>query len=396
MKILIINDYGYVVGGADVHIFQAIKILKERGYDIRLFTTYSAKNIKLVNYTSIGYKNKLIYDIFNPLYYFNIFSYFKLKQVIREFKPDILHFHNILYELSPSVYKFSKNIPSLIKVPDYYLVCPKVSMMTKQNKICDKYFSYYCFKFKCISRKSNFIRFIFESVRMRFIRKYIKNIKVITTPSDFMKNVVSRLYKNKIVTLNNFVEMQKTRKYNPEGDILYVGRLVKTKGIQNLIEAYSKINSIGKRKLIIIGEGNSKQNLKQLSVLLKLDKKVIFMGKKTNLKKYYSRASLVVVPSIWPEPFGIVIIEAMSYGIPVIGSNIGGIPEIINNNKTGYLVKPNDVDDLKNKIELFFSNQNRMIHMSQKSFDDVKQYSKEVFAKRLIKIYNSIKCDKKL
>ncbi len=354
MKILMINDYGYKVGGVESHLFDLVRELKKKGHDVRLFTSYSKRNLKFVNFSAKTYKIPMLLNLFSPLHYFNIFSYFKLKNAIKEFKPDILHYHNVLYELSPSVYKLSKKIHSLSKIADYYLICPKVTMMTNKNKMCDKYFSYHCLKSKCISRKSNLIRYFFESIRMHFIKKYVKNIRILTTPSYFVGKVISRLYNNKLETLNNFVEMQKLRNYTVQSNLLYVGRLAKIKGVQNLILAYSKLKpKFRNRKLIIVGDGEYREQLEKLTKSLNLEKNVIFCGKKENLEEYYRKASLVVVPSIWPEPFGIVIIEAMSYGVPVIASNVGGIPEIIKDSFNGYLFKHDSVSDLTKKLELF-------------------------------------------
>jgi glycosyltransferase involved in cell wall biosynthesis len=227
---------------------------------------------------------------------------------------------------------------------------------------------------------------------MRLLRYFVNQIKVLITPSNFVGEVVSRVYSNPRVTINNYVSVIKRRPYKVNGDILYIGRLAKEKGVQDLILAFSKVESrLPNRRLVLVGDGNYKQQLIDLTHSLKLERRIMFKGYKADVARYYRNSSLVVVPSQWPEPFGIVIIEAMAYGIPVIATGVGGISEIIKHGNNGYLCKPNDAHILARVILSFFRDTNRMKKMSAAAFNTSKQYSTQKFVAKLSKIYEMLK-----
>ena len=133
-------------------------------------------------------------------------------------------------------------------------------------------------------------------------------------------------------------------------NITYIGRLSKIKGVQILIEAYARLIQNNENiNLTIVGDGDYRESLEKRVTDLRL-KSVFFAGKTVDIKNYLEKASIFVYPSIIEEVFGISIAEAMAYGIPSIGSDIGGIPEVIENGHCGWLCKPNDVNDLQKKI----------------------------------------------
>ncbi len=140
--------------------------------------------------------------------------------------------------------------------------------------------------------------------------------------------------------------------------ILFVGRLVRIKGIITLIEAIAQIN-LKDVVLLICGEGELLQKLRLMINDLGLNDKVIFVGKVSNdvLPKYYAISDVCVIPSLF-ESLGMVALEAMSMGKPVIASNVGGLPEIIEHNNNGLLVEPGDSSSLAESITKVLSDKN--------------------------------------
>jgi glycosyltransferase involved in cell wall biosynthesis len=150
--------------------------------------------------------------------------------------------------------------------------------------------------------------------------------------------------------------------------VLYVGRITAEKGVDILIKAMARVvKEIREAELIIVGpkkygleRGSFEEQLAHLTQKLGIAQHVVFTGTVSteDLRKLYSQSSVSCLPSVWQEPFGLTLIEAMACETPVIGSNVGGIPEIISSSKSGILVEPNDVDELAYAIIQTLSNSN--------------------------------------
>jgi glycosyltransferase involved in cell wall biosynthesis len=145
--------------------------------------------------------------------------------------------------------------------------------------------------------------------------------------------------------------------------ILFVGRLVEKKGVRHLIEAMPVVRSVvGGARLQIVGDGPERPRLEALVATLDLAACVDFLGAVPNsdLPAYYRRADLFVAPSVMSrdgdtEGLGVVLLEAASSGLPLIGSRIGGIPDIVENEKTGLLVEPGDADGIASAVTRLLS-----------------------------------------
>ncbi len=173
------------------------------------------------------------------------------------------------------------------------------------------------------------------------------------TKDDLIK--VYKIDNNKIKVIYNIVEKVDISNKRDLNTIAFAGRLHKTKGLEVLIKA---IHLVTKKypqiELKVLGgvlEGEIINDYLQLVSDLKIEKNVIFLGNKSkkDLLHVFSKALVVVVPSLY-EAFGLVVIEAFSVKTPVIGSNTGGIKEIIRDSKDGFLVEPNNEIELAEKI----------------------------------------------
>jgi glycosyltransferase involved in cell wall biosynthesis len=157
--------------------------------------------------------------------------------------------------------------------------------------------------------------------------------------------------------------IEKNETINRPPHILALGRITKEKGFDCLIRAYSAIQ--GRAHLTIVGDGPELTNLKQLAEKLRIASTVHFTGwlSHERLDELYRQCALVVVPSIWPEPFCIVGIEAMAYAKPVIAFDVGGISDWLKDGKTGYLIRLKDIEDLTSKIDFSLKNRQLSIEM---------------------------------
>lgn len=165
--------------------------------------------------------------------------------------------------------------------------------------------------------------------------------------------------------------------------VLYVGRFIKKKGIRLLLEVASKIN-LEDVTFAFIGDGPLANEIREKA---SLERNVMFVGKVGlgEIVKYYNAAELVVVPSIYEEPLGRVMLEALSCGVPVIASNVGGIPEVLNPS-VGAVFKPN-VDELDRSIRYFYINANKLQQMAKNCRNYATTYFSEKNAETIEKNY---------
>ena len=177
-------------------------------------------------------------------------------------------------------------------------------------------------------------------------------------------------------------------KTQDDGYALYFGRLSKEKGILNLINAFAKCN---KGNLYIAGEGPEKENIEKIIKENNLEDRVKLLGflNKEQMTDATRKCKFVVVPSIWYENCPYSVLETLAIGKPIIGSNMGGIPELVIDNENGFIY--NTVDELTEKMNTLFENKELVNQFSKKSKELAKQnYDREVYYNKLKQIYDKV------
>ena len=239
-----------------------------------------------------------------------------------------------------------------------------------------------------------------------------KNSDKITANSNYTKNAITSI-EDKIKDIVEIIPMGvDTSLFHPkhatglrddfeaEYLILSVGRLVEKKGVKYLIMAMKDvIKEFPNAKLIICGAGPEEENLENLTKKLNLKENVIFVGyiKNSDLPKYYTSSDIFILPSIKvkggdTEGLGVVLLEAMACGTPVIGSNTGGITDIIKHGESGFLVKPKDPEDIAEKIIVLLSNKELQQKFSEEGLKIVRErFSWNVIVKKFVKILRGTK-----
>jgi len=209
-------------------------------------------------------------------------------------------------------------------------------------------------------------------------------------PSEFIRNkfIEYGFYEDRLVLLNHFIDGSNDYIEEHPGDyLIYVGRLTKEKGIMTLIDAAIKI---GDCKLKIIGEGPLKDDLIAYTKSRKAENYIEFLGHKSHedVIKLLQNCKFLVIPSEWYEVTGLVIIEAFACGKPVIGSRIGGIPELVKDHKTGLLFEPGNADDLSSKIGHLSKQPGKIIEMGKAGRSLVREeLNAERHYEKLMEIY---------
>lgn len=365
MKILLIDVYNYNKGGAETVCFNTGKMLEEHGHKIIYFTLKWAEN-KTSPYSKYFPESKetrrgplkQIKNVVNYFYHFEAAK--KIEQLILDEKPDIAHIHLIWGQITPSIFPVLKkyNIPILFTVHDYRIVCPAYTFRNGKGQICEecqgKYF-YKCFTNICC--KGNKLMSAVMAAEQYFRNKFFNPAKFIDGfiyVSIFAKNIQEKympaVKNTPNIILYNFSTsiVQKGKNIPKNKYFLFFGRLSYEKGLKTLLAAFKDIPMC---KLKIVGTGSKEQELKQY-VKKTYMQNVDFLGYKQGkeLTDLVSNAYFVIVPSEWYENNPMTIIESYSVGTPVIGAQIGGIPEIVIEDKTGFQFVSADANNLKNII----------------------------------------------
>lgn len=232
------------------------------------------------------------------------------------------------------------------------------------------------------------------------INKVFNNVNKIITFSNFTGGIVAEKYKvekDKFKTIypgNN--EVNPNKKSRPtEFTILFVGRLVKRKGIDDLIRAIKDLDA----KLFVVGDGPEKNQLLSIVKENRVEQKISFEGKVplSEVQNYYRTADLFCMPSKFlggtdVEGLGLVFLEAQAHGLPVIGTDCGGIPEAIEDRKSGFVVPQGDINSIREKITMLMQDKELYRSMSKRAVEFVNEkFSWEKCVDEHIKLYESAK-----
>ena len=402
MKVLLVNKFHWNKGGSEKYYFELGKMLKEHGHEVAYFSMKDEKNItvdgcKEYFVEPIDLNNGSKLKAFDVIY--SKANKLKMEEAIEDFKPDVVHLNNFQRQLSASIIKpiVKRNIPIVFTAHDVQAICPAISMLDNDGNVCElcKCGHYKnCFKKKC--NKGSTLKSFLGAVEGRYYRKhkiYSNKINAIVTPSKFYKDkfIEDGIDGEKIYAIHNSIDVEQYNvKTEDEGYALYLGRLSKEKGILNLIEAFSKIDE---GKLYIAGDGPEKEKINKFITDKNLADRIQMLGflNKEQVIDTISKCKFLVVPSIWYENCPYSVLETLSIGKPIIGADIGGIPELVIDNETGLLYKYNDVDDLSDKMKKLFSDKK----LTEKFGNNAKEFAKKEFDKEnyynnLVKIYNKV------
>lgn len=217
---------------------------------------------------------------------------------------------------------------------------------------------------------------------------------------------VSLSVKKHLISINEIPESKGEVIYNPvsipkeflkiDSDkfkIVYVGRLEVVKNVENLIKAFANLNSTNVH-LTIVGDGRERNNLEELSAKLQAESKITFIGFSSEPSKYLSNANLFVLPS-FSEGFGIAAAEAMFLKIPVLCSNVGGIPEFVKDGQNGWLFNPNNIQELSSKLnEIIAMDSSSLVQIGQNGYQEVNgKFTVEKYIYNLEGFYNKLHHD---
>ncbi len=362
MKILMVNKFLFLNGGSETYIFKLGDYLVSQGHAVEYFGM--DHEMRMGSNSADAYVSTMdfhTHKLQRLLYPFKIIysveARKKIKAVLEMFKPDVVHLNNFNFQLTPSILyeikayerKNQHPIAVVYTAHDYQLVCPNHMMHIPSSKDnCERCLDgryRHCVQFRCIHNSlTRSLIGAFEGYLYKWLGTY-RLIDHVICPSIFMagKVAANSALKGKTVVLHNFISKSEAVHPEKERYVLYFGRFSEEKGIKTLLSACKALPHI---PFVFAGSGPLEQ---ALSNLPNIKNEGFLTG--DALETLIRKASFSVYPSEWYENCPFSVMESQMMGTPVIGANIGGIPELIEDGVTGDLFTSGSPDSLKTAIE---------------------------------------------
>ena len=390
MKILMVNKFLYPNGGSETYIFKLGEQLMSLGHEGQYFgmehegrcvENHAQQYTTDMDFHGGSKLKKLTYPI-KTIY--SAEAKRKMKIVLDDFQPDVIHINNFNYQLTPSIlyaaqhYKTraGKPVKIVYTAHDYQLICPNHMMFDMTGAVCEnciggKFIN--CAKKNCIhASKAKSLIGTAEATLYKLLGTY-KYIDKIICCSAFLKSKMDTnpVFAGKTVAMHNFIDNVPDKDVEKGDYVLYFGRYSKEKGV-DLIPQVSDIS------FICAGSG-------ELEPLLDNAPNVKNVGFQTGqkLEDLIRGAKCSVYPSIWYENCPFSVMESIMYGTPVVGADIGGIPELIEEGKTGVLFESGNSADFERAIKEAMRHSEEMSnHCFAAEFDTA-----ETYCEKLLRIY---------
>ena len=389
MKILLVHDIGTATGGAELQMLSLRQGLRDLGHDVRLFSSLAtpvSDSDFVADYSCFG-TNSLLQVLSQTI---NPSAYFKLRQILKEFQPDVVHIRMFLWQMSPAILSLLKDIPCIYQTAVYKAICPAGTKVLPDGRECDQTPGKVCLN--CLTPQSWAVLMLQQK-----LWSYWRNaVDVVVALSQGMKTKLEMAGIEPVEVVYNGVPVRdKVASFKAIPTVVYAGRLVPEKGVDIILKAFAKVlAAVPQAKLIIAGDGTEKDNLQSLSQDLGITDAVTWLGylPQAEMEQHFTGAWVQVVPSQWAEPFGNVTTEAMMRGTAVIASAVGAQPEIVVDEQTGFLISiPSDVDAWENKLTMLLSDRNLAVAMGNAGRDRaLNQFSENARNQKFLEIYNRL------
>ena len=373
MKILLVNKFHYRKGGAETYYLTVGSELERMGHEVAYFSMKHPNNLPC-KWDRYFVAQREYNDVKNPLsavrdgiaLIYSPEAKRNFQALCEEFRPDVVHLNNVHRQITLSIldapYLKEHHVPVFYTAHDYVTVCPGYLMLDGEGRVCDacledgKY--RHCIENRCV--KGSRAKSALAALEASFNRSHHSNERIdrVIAPSRFMRSklIEGGWPEGKVVALQNFADDAiLARASGVAGDVtdrespylLFFGRLSAEKGVDVLLRAFDAAAPSLPRdmRLIVVGDGPDAAEFRELAASLDSAPRIEFAGYQTGdaLQTYVERASLAIASSRCRENMPYSIVEAFAAGTPVVGTRIGGIPELVADGVTGFACEPGDV-----------------------------------------------------
>lgn len=401
-SLLSLNSYHYLRGGSETVYFNHARLFEAHGWSSSFMSMHHPENIPCeddayfadnIDYgggsgqRSLGNALKIIYSLEAQR---------KIAALLDRKPADIAHVHSIYHHLSPSVLVELKKrgVPIVLTAHDLKLACPNNKMLTHDG-VCERCKGGKIWNVavhRCIkdSLPASAVIMV-ESAVHKALRLYANTVSKIIAPSRFYR---AKLIEwgwpaEQIVFIPNFVELDGVQAAEPGGDyLLYFGRLAQEKGLLTLVRAAAA----SKVPVKLVGRGPQEEALRALIAELNAPVELLGFRSGEDLWAAVGGAKAIVLPSEWYENGPMSVIEAFARGKPLVGADIGGIPELTDSGAAGWLFKSGDVADLAQTLSTVWTSSTDTLRgmgaaCRERAFKD---YSADVYFGAMSSIYGDL------
>lgn len=398
MKVLMVNKFLYPNGGSETYIFKLGEYLISQGHEVQYFGmehegrcvgNHAEAYTSDMDFHGGPKLSKLTYPV-KTIYSFEARK--QIRKVLEDFQPDVVHLNNFTYQITPSVIpeivkwrkRNGRNCQIVFTAHDYNLVCPN-HMLSNPNthENCEKCLGGHfmnCTKGKCIHGST--VKSVIGTAEGFFWmwKRTYRYINSVICCSEFMKTRMDTnpVFRDKTIAFHNFIDKVEWKDVDKKDYILYFGRFSEEKGIGTLIDVCKSLPDI---PFIFAGTGPLEDEIKGVKNI-----KNVGFQKGEALETLIREARFSIYPSEWYENCPFSVMESQIYGTPVLGADIGGIPELIQAGKTGELFKAGDTEELKRKVNELWQDRVKM-ELYRRNCKQVNFYDIDQYCKKLMKIY---------
>lgn len=389
MRILLISDYATPTGGAE-HVMLGLRTaLRERGHEVR-FLASTARPLgkeSLADYHCFGLMSKLrgLVQVWNPS------AYTKLKSILADFRPDIVHVRLFSSQISPSILPLLASVPTIFHAAWYRTICPLGTKLLPNGEQCHAAAGLACVRERCIP----FYTLPSVMAQMWLTRRGWPSFNhVVANSQATRQHLEHQGVAVDEVIWNGVVAGAESRPDPAVPVVAFAGRLVPEKGTALLLQAFAAIlPDTPHARLWIAGDGPERAALEALAVRLGVQASVDFLGMlpREEMESRFRAAWVQVVPSLWHEPFGLVAAEALMRGTPAIVTNSGGLAEIVQHGITGWRTAPGDLHDLTETLRAALRDPARLVQMGERARAfALENLDQRIFVDRFLQLYHSL------
>ena len=379
MRVVNANKFYYHKGGAETAYFQTARLLQEHGHEVVPFAMQHPENEPTpwsrffpsqVEFRAPGGPASRLARAARVIWSGEAKD--RMRDLIAEARPDLVHLHNIAHQLSPSILEPIKDagLPVVQSLHDYKLTCPTYLHRTPEGEICERCKGgryQQCVIHRCNANSLSMS--VVNAVEASFhaARHSYDTVDLFLCPSAFQyaKCLEFGVPAERLTLVPHFVYASDyTPRFEPGDHALFAGRLSGEKGVATLLEAVAAVPGL---RLVLAGEGPDRAALEARARQLNIADRVRFAGylHGEDYESVWRDAAFLVLPSECYEVRPMVIHEAYARGKPVVTTRIGSIPEIVSEGVTGLLVKPGEATALAQSMAEMARDPRRRVEMGR-------------------------------